>query len=70
MTKHPSSSENEAPNMKPTRGAIRLRQLLIRRANGQKTHVDIDVNTRVPTGPYADIFKSYLGTLARERISH
>jgi len=29
----------------------------------------IDIDTRVPIGPYADVFKSYLGMLAWERIS-
>jgi len=46
-----------------------LRKLLIRRANGHKTHVDINVDTRMPRGRYADVFKSYLEMLARERIS-
>jgi len=35
MAEHHSSSEDEAPAKRPTRGATRLRQLLIRRANGQ-----------------------------------
>jgi len=45
-----------------------LRELLIRRAKGQKTHVDINVDTGMPSGCYGDVFKSYLGMLARERI--
>ena len=46
-----------------------MRHLLIRRANGQKIHVDINVNTGMPSSRYTDVFKSYLGILARERIS-
>jgi len=69
MVEHHTSSKDEAPTMRPTRGATRLRQLLIRRAKGQKTHVDINIDTGMPSGRYADIFKSYLGMLARERIS-
>ena len=69
MTEHHSSSEDEALTKRPTRGATRLRQLLTRRVNAQKTPIDIDVDIGVPTSPYADLFKSYLGMLARERIS-
>ena len=69
MAEHHSSSEDETPIKRPTRRASRLRQLLIRRANGQKTPVDINVDTRMPRGRYADVFKSYLEMLARERIS-
>jgi len=69
MAKHYSSSEDEAPTKRPTRGATRLRELLIRRAKGQKTHVDINVDTGEPSGRSGDVFKRYLGMLARERIS-
>ena len=69
MAEHHSSLEDEAPAKRPTRGATRLRYLLIRRANGQKTLVDINVDTGMPSGRYVDVFKSYLGMLARERIS-
>jgi len=68
MAEH-TSSEDEAPTKRPTRGATRLRELLIRRAKGQKTHVDINVDTGELSGRYGDVFKSYLGMLARERIS-
>jgi len=64
MAEHHSSSEDETPAKRPTRGATRLRQLLIRRVNGQKTPIDINIDTRMPSGHYADIFKSYLGMLA------
>jgi len=69
MTEHYSSSEDETPAKRRTRGATRLRQLLIIRANGQKTHVYNNIDIGMPSGRYADVFKSYLGMLARERIS-
>ena len=36
---------------------------------GQKTPLDIDVQTGVASGPFAQSFQSYLGTLAREKVS-
>ena len=69
MVEHHNSSKDEAPIKRPIRRATSLRQLLIRRANIQKTVVDIDVDTSITTGPNADVFKSYLGMFARERIS-
>jgi len=41
----------------------------MRRAAGQKTHVDIDVNTGVASGHNADTFNNYLGVVSRERLS-
>jgi len=64
MVEHHSLSKDEALTKRHTKGATRLRQLLIRRAKGQKTPIDININSRVPTCPYADVFKSYLGMLA------
>jgi len=69
MVEHYTSSEDETPTKRPTRGATRLREFLIKRAKGQKTHVDINVDTGMPSGRYGDVFKSYLGMLGRERIS-
>jgi len=69
MVEHYTSSEDEAPAKRPTRGTTRLRELLIQRAKGQKTHVDINVDTGEPSGHFGDVFKNYLGMLARERIS-
>jgi len=69
MAEHFTSSEDEAPTKRPTRGATRLRELLIKRVKGHKTHVDINVDTGEPSGHFGDVFKSYLGMLARERIS-
>ena len=54
MAEHHTSSEDEAPTKRLTRGATRLRQLLIRRAKGQKTHVDINVDTGEPSGRYVE----------------
>jgi len=64
MAEHHISLEYEGPTKRPNKGATGLRQILIRRANGEKTLVDIDVNTCKATCPYADIFKIYLGLLA------
>jgi len=64
MAEHHTSSEDETPIKRPIRGATRLRQLLIRRARGEKTHADINVDTGMPSGHYTDVFKSYLGMLA------
>jgi len=57
------------PLREPPEEPTKLRQLLIRKANGQKTPVDIDINIGIPRGRYANVFKSYLEMLARERIS-
>ncbi|XP_068466843.1 uncharacterized protein [Phaseolus vulgaris] len=51
------------------RGPTRLKRLALRHAAGEKTRVDIDVNTRVASGPKADEFMSYLGVVSRERLS-
>ena len=69
MVEHHTSLEDETPTKRPTREATRVRQLLIRRVKGQKIPININVDTRMPKGRYADIFKSYLGMLAQERIS-
>jgi len=69
MVEHHNSLEDEAPTKRPTIGVTRLRQLVIRRGNGQKTLTDIGVNPSIATSPNAYVFKSYLGMLVRERIS-
>jgi len=43
-----------------SRGPIRLKCLALKRVVGEKTRVDIDVNTGVAFGPKADEFMSYL----------
>ncbi|KOM52332.1 hypothetical protein LR48_Vigan09g099100 [Vigna angularis] len=70
MAESPHSSGDEVPTTSTrTRGATRLRELILRRNAGERTPVIIDVVTRVASGPNADIFRSYLGVLARDRIS-
>jgi len=46
-----------------------LKRLVLKRVVGEKTRVDIDVNTEVAFGPNADEFMSYLGVVSRERLS-
>jgi len=46
-----------------------LKCLAFKRVVGEKTRVDIDVNTRVAFGPQADEFMSYLRVVSRERLS-
>jgi len=64
-----SSSEDEVPKKRTIRGATRLRKLLLRKVKGKKTHVIIDVVTSQASGRNGDLFRSYLGVLARDRIS-
>jgi len=42
--------------------------LLLRKAKGKKTHVIIDVFSGHASGRNGDLFISYLGVLARDRI--
>jgi len=58
-----------SPSKRFTRGPTRLRRLSLRRASGKNTPVNIDVNTKVTPGLSVDTFNSYLGVVARERIS-
>jgi len=51
------------------RGPTRLKRLSLRRVAGEKTHLDIDVNAGVASGPNAKTFNSYLGVVSRERLS-
>ena len=46
-----------------------MKRLALKRAAGEKTHADIDVNTGVAFGPNVDEFNSYLGVVSRERLS-
>jgi len=52
-----------------SRGPTRLKRLALKRATGEKTHVDIDINTGVAFDPKAYEFMSYLGVVSRERLS-
>ena len=51
---HPLSPSDDSP--KATRKTTRLKDLASRRANGQKTKVDINVRTGIASGPNASIF--------------
>jgi len=42
-----------------------LKRLTLKRVAGEKTRVDIDVNTEVTFGPNADEFMNYLGVVSR-----
>jgi len=64
-----SSSEDEVPKKRTTRGVTGLKKLLLRKAKGKKTHVIIDIVTGQASGRNGDVFKRYLGVLARDRIS-
>jgi len=50
-------------------GPTRLKRLALRRAAGEKTHIDIYVNTGVAFGPKEYEFMSYLGVVSCERLS-
>ncbi|KOM57731.1 hypothetical protein LR48_Vigan11g076400 [Vigna angularis] len=68
MANHPYSSRN-APSSRPTRGATSLRQLMVRRNSGERTPMDVNVITGVASGQNADVFRSYIGVLARDKIN-
>jgi len=57
------------PKKRTTRGATRLRKPLLRKAKGKKTHVIINVITGQVSGHNGDLFRRYLGVLARDKIS-
>lgn len=65
----PSSPTSGNTSNKSGRGATRLRSLSLRRATGERIPVNIDVNTGIASGPNAESFSSYLGVVAREKIS-
>ena len=46
-----------------------MKRLALKRVVGEKTRVDIDVNTGVTFGLNAYEFMSYLGVVSRERLS-
>jgi len=50
-------------------GPTRLKRLSLRRAPGEKTRVDINVNTREASSPNVEKFNNYLGVVSRERLS-
>ena len=69
MADHPHSSGDEAPPTRSTRGPTRMKQLLLRKQSGERTPVNVNVTTGVATGRNADLFRSYLGVVARDKIS-
>jgi len=52
-----------------SRGPTRLKRVSLRCSNGEKTPVDLDINTRVASGPNVEMFRSYLGVVSHERLS-
>jgi len=52
-----------------SRGPTRLKRLSLRRVAGEKTPVNIDVNTGVASGPNVETFSSYLGVVSHEILS-
>jgi len=52
-----------------SKGPTRLKRLSLRRVVGEKTRVDIDVNTRAAFDANAETFNNYLGVVSRERLS-
>jgi len=62
-------NSGEGPPKRSDRGATRLKSLLKKLGSGKKTPVDVDVHTSRAIGPNAEIFHTYLGIVAREKIS-
>ena len=56
------------PSVKRTRQATRLKKLTVRHMAGDKLVVSVDPNTGKISGPHHTQFRSYLGTLAREKV--
>ncbi|QCE01816.1 hypothetical protein DEO72_LG7g3116 [Vigna unguiculata] len=67
LTSPPSHSGTKVL-VKKVRGSTRLRNLT-RRISGKRLQVHIDAATGRPSGPNRDTFTSYLGALAREKVS-
>lgn len=53
---------------KSSRGATRLRYLLLRCATSERIPVNIHVNTDITSEPNVESFSSYLGVVAQEKI--
>jgi len=65
--------DNQSP-IKPrsgrgNKGPTRLKHLSLRCVVGEKTHVDINVNTRESSDPNVEACNNYLGVVSRERLS-
>ena len=64
-----SSDDSGPPSKRSGRGATRLKALTKKLASGKKTKVDVDVNTGMAYGSNGKLFRTYLGIVAREKIS-
>ena len=64
----PPSSPPPPPPPRRTRQATRLVGLTARHMTGEKLSVSIDPHTGKVTGPHHTQFRSYLGTLARDKV--
>ena len=53
---------------KRSRQSTRLKGLTVRHISGQKLSVSVDPRTGKVSGPFSTQFRSYLGTLAREKV--
>jgi len=58
-----------AESSKKTREATRMKHLALKRLTKGKVHVEIDPHTRRAKGPNRKDFVSYLGVLARSKLS-
>ena len=61
--------DDKVSRSKTGRGPTRLKNMLKKINKDEKIPLSIDVHTSVATGPHAKKYRSYLGVLARERIS-
>nr|KYP46201.1 hypothetical protein KK1_032193 [Cajanus cajan] len=61
----PTSQATSKKKRKPTR----MKSLARKRMKGPKISLDVDPTTRIVSGPNKAQFSSYLGTLARDKIS-
>lgn len=60
---------DDSTQKKKGRQATKLKELSLKRHSGQKIEIAFDGFTGKPTGPYASKFNSYLGLLARSKVS-
>jgi len=62
-------ANDEVPRSRTGRGPTRLKTMCMKINKGQKMSLTIDVNTGVAIGLNSKNFSSYLGVVARRRIS-
>ena len=65
----PPPSPTSQSTSTTSKGITRLQSITKRRKKGEKTSLEIDVHTRVASGLNAPSFQSYLGFIARDKIS-